>query len=60
MTVPHGGHDRDGEQDAHVEGEVPGELVGGVVARLAVGRDHKSLEGVEVGSDGLDVEMFYQ
>ena len=53
MTVPHGGHDRDGEQDAHVEGEVPGELVGGVVSRLAVGGDDKSLESVEVSCDGL-------
>ena len=58
MTVPHRGHDRDGEEDAHVEGEVPGELVGGVVAGLAVGRDHKSLQGVEVGSDGLEDERF--
>ena len=58
VAVPHRGHDRDGEQDAHVEGEVPFELVGRVVARLAVGRDHKSLEGVEVGSDGLEDERF--
>ena len=53
MTVPHGGHYRDGEQDAHVEGEVPGELVGGIVAGLAVGGDDKSLESVEVSCDGL-------
>merc|ERR1712038_1325187 len=53
MTITHRGHDRDGEEDAHIEGEVPGELVGGVVARLAVGRDHEPLEGVQVGSDGL-------
>ena len=51
---PHRGHDSDGEKDAHIEGEVPFEVVGGVVARLAVGRDHEPLEGVQVGSDGLE------
>ena len=53
MPIAHSRHDRDCEQDAHVEGEVPGELVGGVVARLAVGGDDKSLESVEVSCDGL-------
>ena len=57
MTIAHRGHDRNGEEDAHVEGEVPGELVGRVVARLAVGRDHEPLEGIQVRSDCLQVEM---
>ena len=53
MTVSNSRHDRDGEQDAHVEGEVPGEVIGGVVARLAVGGDDKPLESVEISCDGL-------
>ena len=53
MAIPHSRHDGDGEKDAHVEGEVPGELVGGVVAWLAVCGDNKPLESVQVGCDGL-------
>ena len=53
VAISHCRHDRDGEQDAHVEREVPGEVVGRVVARLAVSGDDKSLESVEISCDGL-------